>query len=64
MSTEEKCATCRFAGKQYTETLDGRERHEMKGMYLRCRLNPPQVTDAGFPVVHREDWCGQYQPAG
>ena len=66
----EKCATCRFSGKRYMDTLDGK-RHEIGGSHLACWLNPPMWvldyafseprSDVKFPFVHQEDWCGQYQ---
>ncbi len=68
---EEKCETCRFFLDRRPGEMSGSDRAVLYG-YCRCR--PPTViqrytgTDrssiahTAWPIVAKEDWCGDYKP--
>ncbi len=51
---ERKCETCRFAVKSPREKM------------FRCRRYPPLDPEyrGGFPLVYRQNWCGEWAPPG
>ncbi len=68
---EEKCATCRFFHDQQPSEMRGGSRAELFG-YCRRQPpsvipqifvgNPPSMPQTVWPIVAKEDWCGEYKP--
>lgn len=46
------CETCKFIGTQWL----------IHAKVIACRRYPPNKTST-FPVVEKDDWCGEYSPA-
>jgi hypothetical protein len=56
MATQQSCTTCRFSHKP----------KDMPDLARHCRRHPPEANDdpddfAEFPMVHADDWCGEFQ---
>ncbi len=68
---EEKCETCRFFLNRRPTELSASERATLYGY---CRCHPPTViprdtasersipAHTAWPVVAKEDWCGDHKP--
>ena len=69
---DEKCENCRFFNDQRPSEAGGGSRAELYGY---CRRQPPSVIQqtlvganqasmpqTAWPIVGKEDWCGEYKP--